>query len=337
MLKRVLAVALCMAITAAFMCGCTGRQETEYSKIPEYVFRYADNQNEDYPSVLAANYFAEQVFEKTNGRIKIEIYAQAQLGTEMEALSQVQFGGIDFARVSTGSMAQYCDVFNILLLPYIFKDEEHMLKVLEGDVGDKMKQCMLNQGFVGLACYNTGARNFYSVTEIDSFDDFAGLTIRTQNNKPMQDFVALLGAESYLADYNSVLSMLQTGEIDGAENNIPSYNAAKHANYARFCFVDKHNIVPEIMLMSQISMDLLSDEDKKIISDCAALAQSYEYALWNEREQKAMAELLADGVVFNYPNEEELAKARQLAEPIYEEYYEYYGDIIKEIDNARTE
>lgn len=331
MLKKALAVILCAAFTAAFMCGCNGANDTAYSEFPEIVFRYADNQTDDYPSVVAARYFAEQVYEKTNGRIKIEIYNQAQLGTEQEALRQVQFGGIDFARASTAAVAEYCDIFNILLMPYLFGDENHMLRVLNGDVGLQMKQCLIDHGFVGLACYNTGARSFYFVNETKSFNDFSGLNIRTQNNELMQEFVTLLGAQAHPADYNSVLTMLQTGKIDGAENNIPSYNSEQHQNYAGYYFMDKHNFAPEFIIMCQKSMQLLSDDDKKIIEECSKAAQEYEYRLWQEHEQSAMQALIKEGVVFYYPSEEELANVRQLVEPLYEEYYDDYSGVIEKI------
>jgi TRAP-type C4-dicarboxylate transport system substrate-binding protein len=116
---------------------------------PEFIFRYADNQPEDYPTTVAAKKFADLVFERTYGRIKIEVYGGAQLGDEKSVIEQLQFGGIDFCRVSASPLAEFSPSLNVLQMPYLYRDEAHMWKVLDGQIGQDFLASLDDAGFIG--------------------------------------------------------------------------------------------------------------------------------------------------------------------------------------------
>ena len=135
----------------------SGRKEA-----PEYVFSYADNQPEDYPTVQGAKEFAKLVYERTEGRIKIKVFAEGEMGNENEVVEQIQYGGIDFARVSVMMLTDLKPRFNVLQLPYLYRDEKHMWKVLDGEIGEEFKKELEGSGLVALSWYDAGARHFYN-------------------------------------------------------------------------------------------------------------------------------------------------------------------------------
>lgn len=299
---------------------------------PEFVFRYAENQPQDYPTTQAAIKFAELVAEKTNGRIKIEVYHGAQLGDEKSVLEQMQFGAIDFTRVSASPLAEFDPELNVLQLPFLYRDNEHMWKVLEGEIGDEFKNGLGDSGLVGLSWYDAGARNIYnSKREIKTLEDMKGLSIRVQENELMMDMISALGANPTPMTYGEVYSGLQTGTIDGAENNWPSYESTSHYEVAKFYCLDEHTRVPELQLASKMTMEKLSEEDQQIIRECALESAAVERELWVEREQASEEKVKAAGSVITELTPEEKQKFQDACKPLYEKFAGDYMDIVNKI------
>ena len=148
---------------------------------PEYVFSYAENQPEDYPTTLGAKYFAELVEERTNGRIRILVQPVGVLGSENKVIKQMQYGGIDFARVSLAQLAEYIPSLNVLQMPYLYTDSDHMWRVLDGEIGDAFLESVSADDVIGLSWYDAGARNFYnSVKPVTCLEDLKGMRISVQ-------------------------------------------------------------------------------------------------------------------------------------------------------------
>ena len=116
--------------------GACQKQETASDK-PELVLRYAENQPEDYPTTQAALAFGNLLEEQTGGRVKVAVYSKGELGAEMSVIQQIQFGGIDFARVSLSQLAEYMPALNGLQLPFLYQDAGQMWRVLDGSIGDE--------------------------------------------------------------------------------------------------------------------------------------------------------------------------------------------------------
>lgn len=305
---------------------------TPKETVPEYVFSYAENQTEDYPTTLGAMRFAQLVEERTGGRIRILVQAEGKMGKEKDVIQQMQYGGIDFARVSLSQLAVYVPELNVLQMPYLYVDSEHMWRVLDGKIGDTFLQSVQGSELVGLSWYDAGARNFYnSVKPITCPADMAGMKIRVQESEMMVDMVEALGAEALPVSYEEVYSSLERKLCDGAENNWPSYEAMRHYEVAPYYTVDEHTRVPEMQLCSIHTWEKLSEEDRLIIQECAAESALYERELWTQREEKSRKEALENGVqevVLTY--EEKQLFQKEMAD-IYEKYCSDYMDIIDRI------
>ncbi|HOX11465.1 MAG TPA: TRAP transporter substrate-binding protein [Spirochaetia bacterium] len=260
------------------------------------VLRLAETHPADYPTTLGDQKFAELVKERSKGRIEIQVYPGSQLGQERAVIEQVQFGAIDFTRVSISPLASFVPVFNALQLPYLYRSEDHMWKVLLGPIGKELFASLEPSGFIGIGWFEPGARNFYnSKRPVSKPEDLKGLKIRVQESELMVGMVQGLGATATPMPYGEVYSGLQTGVIDGAENNWPSYESTSHYEVAKFYTLDEHTRVPEIIIGSKISLSKLSPKDLELIKQAALDAIPYQRKLWAEREKASEAKVRAAG------------------------------------------
>ena len=316
-------------LTALLLCGCSARIAA-----PEYVLTYAENQPADYPTTLGAKYFARLVEKRTGGRILVDVRWDGQMGTQKEALEQLAFGGIDFARVSLSSISDELPVLNVLQLPFLYEDADHMWRILDGPIGDEFMEVFEQAGVVGLSWYDSGARSFYATTPIRSASDLAGRTIRVQDSQMMKDMIALLGATPSTVAYSDVYAAIQTGKIDGAENNWISYESQGHYQLAPYYTLDQHARVPEIQLVSATLWAELSEEDRAIILECARESALYERKLWTQREEEARRDVLSAGTQAIELDDEALRELKALVEPLYQQYCGEYMDLIDQIRNG---
>ncbi len=306
--------------------------------VPEYVFTYAENQQEDYPTTQGAKYFAALVREKTQEGIDIRIYSGAELGDEKSIVDQLRIGGVDFARVSLSSLGDSIPKLNVLQLPYLYTGREHMWEILDGEIGNEFLQAFEGTGLVALSWYDAGARNFYtSKKPIEKLEDFQGLNMRVQESELMVDLVKALGANAVPLTYTDVYSALQTGKIDGAENNWPSYESMNHHEVARYYTVDEHTRIPEVQLVSQSTWDKLTPEYQDIIKECAQASALYERALWAEREKTSEKAVKLKGCQVTVLSAEEKELFQQAAAPLYEKYCSEYTELIDAIVSAGKE
>ena len=329
---RVWCLALCLGL---LLCGCGGGAQDESR--PLLILRYADNQPEDYPTTKAAEYFAQLVEERTRGRIRIRLYCNGELGNENQVLEQVQFGGIDMARVSVGTFAEPYEEIEVLLLPFLYDDAEHMWRVLDGPMGDEFLIGARRADVVGLSWFDAGARSFYTREPIRTLDDLQGLTIRVQESAFMSRMVELLGAKPVQIPYNDVYSALQTAKIDGAENNWPSYAATGHYQAARYYLLDGHSRLPEMQIMSTVALDKIAEIDEDyvtIVRECARECALYERELWQEQEVESEALVREYGCTVTTLNGEQLEEFRRAVQPMYDEYPQEMQDLIQLIRDS---
>lgn len=302
---------------------------------PGYFLRYADNQPEGYPSTEGALYFAKLVEERTGGDVRIHVYEDEALGDEMEVTRQLQFGGIDFARVSTVQLIGHSDGIAVLSLPYLYRDEEHLWRVIDGEIGDRFLGKIGDSGLIGLSWYDGGARNFYtSEAPVRCLEDLKGLTIRTQQVQYTDDMIRVLGAVPKQIPYSAVYSALSTGAVDGAENSWPSYMVREHYKVAKYVFEDEHVRIPEMQLMSAKTAEDLPEEYLEIIRECARESALYERGIWKAFEEDARAGAVEAGVVINTLSEQERERLRQACQPLYDQYGAGYEEMLRQIQEA---
>lgn len=293
---------------------------------------------EGYPTTLADYRFAELVEERTEGRVTIDVYSGGTLyGEETGSIEALQIGDLDFARVSASPVASYVPSLNVIQLPYLYRDGDHMWQVLNGPIGQQMLDEIQasGSGLVGLCYYDAGARNFYTTTPVQSVADMAGLKIRLQNNAMMVEMVSLLGGNGVTGiGPNEVYSAISQGTIDGAENNWPTYESMGDYEAAPYFILDGHTRVPEILLASEAVIDKVSAEDWEIIKECAKETQEYEIEQWALREESSREKVVAAGVTVYEPTAEQIQEFQDRMSPIYEEYGAGYEDMIQEIINT---
>lgn len=300
--------------------------------VPDYVFSYAENQEEDYPTTRGGQYFAQLVEERTEGRIKILVQHGGERGNESEVIEQLKYGGVDFARVSLSELTNELEELNVLQMPYLYKDSAHMWNVLDGEIGDHFLDVINETQLVGLSWYDGGARNFYTVNQpIHTLEDLSGMKIRVQDSNLMADMIKALGGEPVRQAYSEVYSLLERHEVDGAENNWPSYETTQHYEVARYITLNEHTRIPEIQLCSKHTWEKLCEEDQQIILECARESAVYQRELWSAQEEESKDLAIAGGAKVITLSVEEKQKFRQAVQPLYTKYCKGYTDIAEQI------
>lgn len=300
---------------------------------PKYSFRLAETHPPDYPTTIGDQKFAELVNERSKGRIKIDVFPSSQLGEEKAVIEQVQLGAIEFTRVSSGSLGGFNSNFDVFSLPFIFDNKQHQKKFLEGETGTKLLDSLESSRMKGLAYYSSGSRNFYSNKPINSIEDLKGLKIRVIQNKVNIDLINALGASATPMPYGEVFSALQTGVIDAAENNYPSYLTSNHYQHAKNLIIDEHQRVPEVLLISKLTWEKLSEEDREIIKQAALDSATTQREEWDKFEKDAEAKVKAAGV--NITEVKDLKVWQEAVKPVIDKYRNDYKDVLEAIDKAK--
>ncbi|TPM28782.1 TRAP transporter substrate-binding protein [Mesorhizobium sp. B2-3-4] len=284
----------------------------------ETVLRSSDTHPDGYPTVEAVKYMGDLIKQRTAGRYSIEVYHSAQLGEEKDTIEQTQAGVIDLDRVSMGPFNGIVPETAVPSLPYMFRSVEHMRHVMDGPVGDQILKAFEAHDLVGLAFYDSGARSFYNTKkDITSMADMKGMKFRVIQSDVFVDMVNALGANATPMAYGEVYSALQTGVIDGAENNWPSFESAKHYEVAKHYTMDEHQIVPEVLVMSKASWDKLSPEDQAIVRQAAKDSVVKMRELWDAQEKKSRGIVEAAGVKVSEIDKQPLIDAMK---PVYDKY-----------------
>lgn len=318
-----------LELTAAVVAGCalpgcgSRPAEADSTRQPELLLRYAENQPEDYPTTQAALAFAELVARRTDGRVKIRVCSGGELGSEQSVIEQMQFGGIDFARVSASQLTELVTQFRLLQLPYLYEDADQMWRVLDGPVGDEFLAMLDSIDLVGMSWYDAGVRRFYTRERVSSLEELQGLLLRVQESDLMSELITALGAVPVQTVYSQVYARLYNGEIDGAENNWPSYEMMAHYEVAPYVLLDEHTRVPELQIASRAALEKLAALDgtyPDIVRACARESSLVERELWAQQEQRSEENMRARGIEVTALGEEEMAKFHRAVRPLYEQF-----------------
>ena len=299
----------------------------------EMVLKSADVHPLGYPTVEAVKWMGEQLEQQTDGRLSVEIYPSMQLGGEKEMIEQAQVGALAMARVSVGPMGPLVPELNVFNLPYLFRDAAHMEAVIDGPIGDELLQKVTDHptaGLVGLCWMNAGTRNVYnSKHPVRSMADLQGLKIRMMGNPIFVDTMNAMGGNGVSMGFDQLINGLQTGVVDGAENNYPTYSSGQHYRYAKYYSRTEHLMIPEILVFSKRQWEQLSKEDQDLIMSLAKEAQQRQRELWYEMEEKALADMQANGVeVIEVEDKEAL---RDAVRPVWDKHGAQYAELIERI------
>src|SRR6266704_669716 len=295
------------------------------------VFKASDVQPPGYPTVVATENLGKKLEAATNGRLSVQMYPSMQLGGEKETIEQTQIGAIQMLRVSVGSMGPIVDDINVVNMPFLFKSTAHSEKMMDGPIGQELLDKITanaNAGLVALCWMNSGARSLYNTKRpIKSVEDLKGLKIRVIGNPIFVDMMNALGGNGVAMGYDQVFSALQTGVVDGAENNPPSFVFDNHYQVAKYYTLTEHLIVPEMLVFSRKTWNSLSKDDQALLLKLSKETQAEERVLWNKVEAEAFVKMKAAGIV---PVKLADKKPFQDAvKPVWDKYGAKYADMIK--------
>lgn len=293
----------------------------------------SDVHPEGYPTVQAVEEMGKALAAGTNGRLSIQMYASMQLGGEKEAIEQAQIGAIGLARVSVGALGPVIPDLNVMNLPFLFRNTEHMRHVIDGPIGQELLDKVTNNptaNLVGLCWMDAGARNMYNTKHpIKSIADLKGLKVRVIGNPIFVDMMNALGGNGVAMGYDQVFTALQTGVIDGAENNPPSFVFDNHYQVAKYYTMTEHLIVPEMLVFSKPIWNKLSKGDQALLLKLAREAQMRERVLWNEYEAKALAKMKEAHIEVDTVSDK--AAFQAAVKPVWDKYAPQFADVIKRI------
>lgn len=305
MIKKLAAVVLAGMLGLSALTGCGSAQsgaatsDTATAENP-LVLTLAHGLSETHTVHIAMTQFAEEVKEKTDGRVIINIFPNGQLGSENENLEQLQAGVIAMTKVSAPGLATYNEAYNTFGLPYLFNDTEDFYNVMDSQ---EMRDFFLStgdDGFVVLTYYTSGARSFYTKDKaIRTPEDLKGLKIRVQDMKSQTDMMTALGGTPVAMSYGDVYTALQTGIIDGTENNETALTTGKHGEVCKVYSQDQHAMIPDVLVMSAKVWDRISAEDQQVILEAAYDSTDAHKQMWDQAVADAIEEAQSEmGVTF---------------------------------------
>jgi tripartite ATP-independent transporter DctP family solute receptor len=301
------------------------------------VLKAADVHPLGYPTVEAVLSMGKKLEAASGGRISIQMYPSMQLGGEKEAIEQAQVGALALTRISVGPMGPLVPELNVFNLPFMFRDDAHMEQVIDGPIGDELLKKLSDHptaGLIGLCWMNAGTRNVYnSKRPIRSIDDLKGLKIRMMGNPVFVDTMNALGGNGVAMGMDQLVNAMQTGVVDGAENNYPTYATGQHYRYARYYSLTGHLMIPEILVFSKKTWDTLSRDDQALIAKFAKDAQREERQLWYAMEEKSRSEIEKAGVEITKIADKTPFQAA--VKPVWDKYATQHAELIKRIQDVK--
>ena len=302
-MKKFAAIALAASMVLGLSgCGNSGSAQTSDTATAEnpMVLTLAHGLSESHTVHIAMTEFAEKVEERTDGRIKVEIYPNGQLGSENENMEQLMAGVISMTKVSAPGLATYNEAYHTFGLPYIFDDTEDFYHKMDSQ---EMRDFFLSteeDGFVTITYYTSGARSFYTKdTPIRTPEDLKGLKIRVQDMQSQTDMLEALGGTPVAMAYGDVYTSLQTGIIDGTENNETALTTGKHGEICKVFSMDQHAMIPDVLVMGADVWNSIAPEDQQIILEAAYESTDSHKVAWDAAIEEAIEEAKTEmGVTF---------------------------------------
>jgi len=299
------------------------------------VIKAADVHPQGYPNVVAVQNMGEKLKEQTDGKLEIKVFPGGVLGDEKQMIEQAQMGAIDMIRISMAPVAAILPDIEVFTLPYVFRDEDHMHKVIDGDIGKSIGEKLTNNPksrLVFLGWMDSGTRNLITKTPVTTPEALKGMKIRVQGSPVALATLKAMGANAVAMGVSEVYSGMQTGVIDGAENNPPTFVAHNYLPIAKNYTLSGHFITPEMLLYSKVKWDKLSADDQQKILTLAREAQAEQRTLWQAYNADAVEKMKAGGVKFQEIDKAVFVKA---TEPVRAQYGDKHQYLMKAIADVK--
>ncbi len=296
------------------------------------VMKAADVHPVGYPNVVAIENMGKKLEAATNGRIKFQMFPGSVLGGEKEMIEQTQVGAIQILRTSLGPVGPVVPEVNVFNMPFVFRNEAHMRAVIDGPIGQEMldKISASPAKMIGLGWMDGGSRSLYTKKPVRTMADLKGQKIRMMGNPLFVDTMNAMGGNGISMGYGEVFTAIQTGVVDGAENNPPTLFTANHYQAgAKYYTQTNHLIIPEIFVMSKVTWEKLSKDDQALVKKFSREAQMEQRALWDKSVAEYTGKLKAAGVEFISIDNKPFYDATA---PVRAKYGAQFADLIKRIE-----
>ncbi len=287
-----------------------------------------------HPVTIAMEDMAERVQEKSDGKLTIKIYPNQQLGSERELLELVQIGTVDITKVSAANFGMFVPEFRVFSLPYLFRDKAHADSVFWGSVGREILLTGKEQNFRGLTYYDAGLRSFYTKEyPIAEPSDLTGLKIRVQESAMAINFIEALQGSPTPISYGELYTALQSGIVDGAENNPPSFYSSRHYEVTGYYSLTQHTAVPDVLLTSVTVWNELNEQEREWLQEAADESAVFQRKIWEESVKESMEEVRKAGVEVVNPDRQPFLEQVQ---PLYNQFERQYPDLYQWVGKIRN-
>lgn len=340
--KKVLSAILIGCMAGGLLAGCGGEQAASGSgsgsgSQGKIVLKYGELNPESHPMAMSAKKFSEIVSQKSNGRIQIEVYTSGQLGDEKTMIQGVQMGAIDFTRANANGLGDYgIKKMNLFALPFVFRDRDHIWKVLDSDLGKDILASVQSSGskMVGVGWMEEGARSFFFRNkDVKSVKDMQGMKIRVPQTQILMDTVSAFGASPTPISYSELYSSLQTGVVDGAENPPTGYVANNFNEVAKYYSISNYIYSPSVIVMSELNWNKLSKDDQKIITDSMLEVEKYNRSIIDQADKDAIESAKQKGAVISEVTDK--TEWQNAVKPLYDKYGSEFKDLLDKIINTK--
>ena len=313
-----------LLILSAILFSCQDKSSVKVLKLAHVL-------DASHPVHKGMVYMAGKLVEKSQGKMRVDIYTSGQLGGERDLIELLQIGSLAMTKVSTAPLEAFVPEMKIFGIPYVFRDDEHRWKILNGPIGQKMLLSGEDYFLRGMCYYDAGSRSFYTKERpVQSPADLAGLKIRVMKSITAVKMVQSLGGSATPIPWGELYTSLQQGVVDGAENNPPSFYLSKHYEVCKYYSLDEHTAVPDILLMSTVVWNSLDAQQQQWVQEAIDESVEYQKKLWKEASDDALRAVQEAGVEVIYPDK---TPFRQSVREMHESYRgTSIYDLIKEID-----
>jgi tripartite ATP-independent transporter DctP family solute receptor len=300
----------------------------------ETVFKVAFNQNADQPEAVALTNLGERLAERTDGRYTLEVFPNETLGAQKDTVELVQSGTVDFALVAGSLLENFNPDFVALNLPYVYDSQEHQEAVLnDPEITGDLYASIEDQNLRVLGGFSAGVRSVYNSSHpIEKPEDLDGLKIRVMESDTNARMLDLMGGTGTPMGQGEVYTAIQSGVLDGGENNESIYANLKHAEVAPYYSYTKHLMIPDYLITSPAVFDAMSEEDRAVFLEELQVAYEESSELTTKVMEESQAAAEDAGGQFNEPDIEPFRKA---VEPLLDE--SLTSDVAKDLyDSVRA-
>ena len=288
----------------------------------------------NHPVHQAMLHMADVLDELSGHTLQIDIYPSGQLGSERELIELLQIGSLAMTKVSASPLEGFSPAMKVFSIPYVFRDEAHYWRVLEGDIGRELLLSLRDVRLRGLAYYDAGSRSFYMTdAAVQTPADLAGKKIRVQKSATSVRMIDALGGAATPIAWGELYTALQQGVVDGAENNPPSFHLSRHFEAAKYFTLDEHTSVPDVLLIGQHAWQSLNQRQRGWLQQAAAESVKLQRQLWRRATDAALVAVQEAGVEVIVPDKGAFRKA---VRPMHASYQgSPVGELLVRIENIQ--